>query len=116
MDEIVQDVVVGRLEKIYGEVSERRGVIIDSHVRSFIASLVLESLEVRGNEWEARTKLDPNKSWASEEIASQVDKAVHSVTDETSAYKGTDGTQHIPLIGVVEQIHKRWCGIFPFCR
>jgi len=116
MDRIVQEVVAERLGRLYSAVSERRGVTIDVHVRSFIDSLVFESLDVRENEWEARTKLDPDKSWASEDIASQVDKAVRSVTEEAPAFNRADGTQHVLLIGVVEQIHKRWCGIFPFCR
>src|SRR6266446_10072193 len=115
MDRIVQRDVADRLGKLYSEVSESRGVTIDPHVRFFIDSVVFESLNVRGNEWQARAKLDPDKSWASEDIASQVDKAVRSVTEEAPAFKGTDGTQHVLLIGVVEQIHKHWCGIFPFC-
>jgi hypothetical protein len=79
MDRIVQEVVAERLRRLYSAVSERRRVTIDLHVRSFIDNLVFESLSVRGNEWQARTELDPDKSWASEDIASQVDKAVRSV-------------------------------------
>jgi hypothetical protein len=113
---MVRGLVEERLERLYGQLSETKRVVIDVYVRSFIAALVLESLTIRSNEWEVKTKLDPNQARASEEIATQVEKAVRSVTEEAPTFKSPDGTVHIPLIGVVEQIHRRWCGIFPFCR
>ena len=116
MDKIVRDVVSRTLEELYSRLSERRNVVIDPNVRLFINSLVGESLDLRRNEWEAKTKLDPRRTGAAEDIASNIQTAVRSVTEEAVTYRGADGVQHIPLIAVVEQIHKRWCGIFPLCR
>ena len=116
MDRMVWDTVRAGLEGLYNRVSESRNVVIDTRVRSFIANLVLESLQVRNDEWQAKTGLDPNESSVSREIALRVEKAVWSVTDEAVTSKDGDGVSHILLIGVVEQVQKKWCGIFPLCR
>jgi len=115
MDALVRDTVLWNLQEVFADIESSRELLISATVRSFITDLVIESLELRSDDWK-HFGSDPNYGDNAGSIAESIVNSLREVTDEAATYKSESGLNQIPLISVVEQVHKKWCGIFPFCR
>jgi len=115
MHPAVQQAVRYQLGTMFERVESGQNVLISPTLRSFMADVVFESLEVRENEWKKRG-LDPNNPDSSSQIASQVSNVVQALTAESETYGLAAGQRRVLLIGFLQAAHKNWCGIFPFCR
>lgn len=112
----VRDSVLERLHTAFGEVQRTKQTMIGSPIRSFVTDLVVEALEIRKEEWLKRHGLSPDDPAAATGIADIVGTAVQSIATDAAIYKSTTGRNHVLLIGVVEETHRQFCKIFPFCR
>lgn len=93
-----------RLNQVYSTVEGTKGVLIPSTVRNFTEALITEALIFnRFDETDPKRIIDTSVG------------AVSSILDSV-APTPQDGTNYITLIGVLEQVHVKWCRIFPFCR
>lgn len=108
--------VSGQLNRVIREIETRREANIQTTVRSFVSDLVLESLLLRGKEWGRRLNLDPDTRADAPKVSRTVEEAVHTLMDEATIDKLANGDRQILLIGAVEQAHRQFCKIFPFCR
>jgi hypothetical protein len=111
----VRDKAIERVHGVFNRMETRRGVLFGKSIRSFVEDLVLESLQLRDNEWRT-SGLDPMNRAYSDNIAAKIEGSLTEVAEKADTYKSATGAQHVLLIGIVEQIHSMFCGIFPFCR
>lgn len=112
----VRDGVGERLQKVFAEIEATRGTLVGTSIRSFVTDLVVESLDVRREEWQRSYKLDPDSPGDVAEIAGVVETALRAIALDAGTYSSKAGAKHVLLIGVVEQAHRQFCKIFPFCR
>jgi len=89
------------LPKLLGEIYSRfesdRNVIVPSIVRNFIGIAITESFYL-----ERQASVETCLS------------TVSSILVEAREIP-YEGTKYVSLIGVVEQIHSKWCRVRPFC-
>jgi hypothetical protein len=101
------------LDEVFSSVQEERDVVVPASVRTFMQSIVEESMTLRRSEWEEVVGLDPLEGPSEfEEGVRQADQTVYEVLRNVRADEGS----YVSLIGVVETIHEEWCGIYPICR
>lgn len=104
-----------KIDNVCSVVEKQRNVIIPTTVRSFVASMIIESVVIRGNDWRNKHQIDVNNST---ELLKTVSPSLDSVSTlfRNAPSESFDDNEYITLLGVAESIHRKWCGIFPFCR
>ncbi len=104
-----------RLNELYTKVERQKNVVVPVNVRYFAESFITESLVMRNMEWLNKQNLDLSSPT---QMRTAVESTIVIVSDilAASAVENVRGVDYITLIGVLEQIHKNWCRIFPFCR
>lgn len=104
-----------RIDGACSVVENQRNVIIPTTVRSFVASLIIESVVLRSDEWWNKHQIDVNNATG---LLQTVSPALDSVNTlfSNAPVDGFGDDEYITLLGVAESIHLKWCGIFPFCR
>lgn len=96
-------------------VETTRNVIILPTVRSFIATVIVESVVFRSSEWLSKYQIDCNDPT---DLPNTIGAALDSAYNLLSAAQTTtyNGDNYILLAGLMERICKNWCGVFPFCK
>ena len=92
-------------------VAEKRGVDIDTRILEFLENLLLESYDYRRDEWWEKLAVEDD-----ERILQVAAVTAERLLMEAKAYN-TPGTQRgtsLLLIGIIDQIRKRWCS-WPLC-
>lgn len=108
----------GNLGDVFSSVQSERGVVVPSTVRSFLESLVQESLILRGSEWQETQGLDLEDA---EQVRGATDvaaEAAYNILIDAPVETNEEGEllNYVSLIGTVEGIQQNYCGVFPFCR
>jgi hypothetical protein len=95
---------------------EREGnVVVTDEARKFLRAVIVESATYRRREWIRNERLDISR-------ASEVPRALSFVEDRVQLLFGgseameLDGRSYIGVISLIQAIHGRWCGVWPFCR
>lgn len=115
LDQLVQ--LSRSLGDTFSSVQSEREVVIPSTVRSFLESLVQESL-LRGSEWRETQGIDLEDEEQVGGAINVASESVHDLLTDAPIEIDEDGESlnYVSLIGTVESIHRKYCGIFPFCR
>jgi hypothetical protein len=99
------------LNNLYASFESANNAVVPSSVRTFIESLIRESVIYRSAEW-SNLGQDPNDPV----VINQTIERVVAPLLHRSGLESHGAVNHVTLIAVVEQIHYNWCGVFPFCR
>lgn len=89
-------------------------LIINRSISTLLASIVLESLSLRPEEWRSRG-IDPNQMSVSA-IATAIRPSLAALLTWARERAVTEGREYIMLVDVLEAITEKWCRIFPFCK
>jgi len=116
MHPAVREPVSYELTRAFQEVQARRDVPVGPELGLFVTGIVIESLEFRRNEWEKNANLDPDNPNDASKIAAHASRVVQFLIGESETYALSGGQKRTLLISFLELAHKKWCGIFPFCR
>ena len=107
------------LDRMIQQLSNRqeqyRNVIITDEARKFLSVVIVESAIYRGSEWQQKQQIDvgdPNDLMRVVDIAK--DRIVGLLDDAKSVRAAS--ASYICVVSLVEAIHDRWCGVWPFCR
>jgi hypothetical protein len=104
-----------RLDATCSNVESARNVIILPTVRSFLATVIVESVVFRSSEWLSKYQIDCNDPT---DLPNTIGASLDSTSNVLSTARITtyNGDNYILVAGVLERICKNWCGVFPFCR
>ena len=89
-------------------------LIINRSISTLLASIVLESLSLRQEEWRSRG-IDPNQVSVSA-IDTAIRPGLTALLTWAREKAAIEGREYIMLMDILEAITVRWCRIFPFCR
>ena len=109
------DAVAGALTPIYQGIEIERQVHIPDHVRSFMESLIVESMNDRMEEWQEKRFIDLSEYNGFNQSLEASSLVVNDLLRSVDPVE-TEGQSTILLISIIQRIHLDWCGVFPFCR
>src|SRR6478752_4530030 len=109
------DAVAGALTPIYQGIEVERQVHIPDHVRSFMESLIVESMNDRIEEWQEKRFIDLSEYNGFNQSLEASSLVVNDLLRSVDPVE-TEGQSTILLISIIQRIHLDWCGVFPFCR
>jgi len=113
----LRDRILVRLHRLFNAVEADKQILIGVVIRSFIQQLVIESLIFRISEWRDKISVDLGNQADWNKIEDRIEDVIKTILSDIATHQfSPGGLKHVAAVGVVEQIHNRWCGIFPFCR
>ena len=103
------------LEEAFSAVEQEKDVVVATSVRSFMQSLVEESVMLRRSEWSEVTGLNLEDRPQLEAAFYRAAQSVYEVLRDAPVDE-LDERGYVSIIGTVETIHNEWCEVFPICR
>ncbi len=109
--------LTGKLDRLFAEIQQEKNVLIPVSVRLICENLILESFEMRKDEWQRTLQLDVDA------IRGKLDAIEHSVETlekilgNIEQFETSEGEVHeyLTITSFLDILFKDWCKIFPFC-
>lgn len=104
--------------EVFDYIASRRRIVIPKELVDFMKLVVNQSLDFRQKEWFEYAQRPPwrrARFYPENLVQRRVASVLSLVMEDTPSYRMPDGKEILSVTSVLENIVKRWCGIFPIC-